>query len=369
MKNVSRNGWLPSRAAWYGFVLLTLSLVLPAHGQTQGGPSQSCVPLSGQQLIIYRAGSLSRAFKPLEAAFTCQTGIEVKDSAMGSVDAGRQITAGGHACDLYAPADYADIDLFMKPAGYANFNIVFAQGRMVLAYSASSVAEKKLPPIVADGSVAFNPPNSIPKASAKWYEILTTPGVTIGGGNPFLDPGAYRTYMIFQLAESYYKVPNLSNNLMEHIVIPGADHSVPAVPALGKKFDFQLIYEHGAQAMASANPDFRYVDLPDEINLSDPAKDAYYAKHAVVVLPGLGTSRSAQTVSVRGTRVAWGITLMNDAPNRANAVKFLELLLGPTGTAMLKENGPAPIEPALVSAADYRKLPASLRPLVKRLGK
>jgi molybdate/tungstate transport system substrate-binding protein len=240
---------------------------------------------------------------------------------------------------------------------------------MVLAYSASAVAEKKLPPIAEAGSVAFNPPNSIPKASAQWYQILTMPGVAIGGGNPFLDPGAYRAYMIFQLAEDYYKVANLSNNLMEHIVIPGADHSVPAVPGLGKRFDFQLIYEHSAQAMASANPDFRYVDLPDEINLSDPAKNSYYGKHAVVVLPGLGTPRSAQTVAVPATRVAWGITILNDAPNRENAVKFLQLLLGPTGTALLKENGPAPVEPAFVSPADYRKLPAALRPLVTRLGK
>jgi ABC-type molybdate transport system substrate-binding protein len=346
--------------------IASIVLVSAAGGQAQ---TQSCVPLSGQQLIIYRAGSLTKAFKPLEAAFTCQTGIEVKDTAMGSVDAARQITAGGQACDLYAPADYSDIDLFMKPAGYANFNIVFAEGKMVLAYSSSSVAEKKLPPISEDSSVAFNPPNAIPKASAKWFEILTMPGIAIGGGNPFLDPGAYRSYMIFQLAETYYKVPNLSNNLMEHIVIPGADHSVPPVPALGKRFDFQLIYEHSAQAMASANPDFRYVDLPDEINLSDPGKNSYYAKNAVVVLPGLGTSRSAQTIAVRGTRVAWGITLLDGAPNRANAVKFLQLLLSPTGTAMLKANGPAPIEPALVSASDFKKLPGSLRPLVKRLGK
>ena len=187
------------------------------------------------------------------------------------------------------------------------------------------------------------------------------PGVAIGGGNPFLDPGAYRAYMIFQLAQDYYKVPNLYNNLMEHLVIPGADHSVPPVPALGKRFDFQLIYEHSAQGMASTNPDFRYVDLPDEINLSDPAKNSYYA-HAVVVLPGLGTPQSAQTIAVPGTRVAWGITLLKDAPNRENAVKFLQLLLSPTGAAMLKDNGPAPIEPAFVSSADYRKLPESLRP-------
>ena len=29
--------------------------------------------------------------------------------------------------------------------------------------------------------------------------------------------------MIFQLAEAYYKVPNLYNNLLEHVVIAGQD--------------------------------------------------------------------------------------------------------------------------------------------------
>jgi len=128
-------------------LLLTLLLASVAAAQTT-----TCAPPSNQQIIIYRAGSLTRAFKPLEAAFTCQTGIQVKDEAMGSVDAGRQITAGGQACDLYAPADYLDIDLFMKPAGYANFDIVFAHGRMVLAYSASGLAAKNLPPIAEAGS-------------------------------------------------------------------------------------------------------------------------------------------------------------------------------------------------------------------------
>jgi molybdate/tungstate transport system substrate-binding protein len=313
----------------------------------------NCVPPSSQQLVIYRAGSLTRAFAPLVKEFTCQTGIQVKDVAMGSVDAGRQITAGGQACDLYAPADFLDIDLFMKPAGYANFDIVFARGRMVLAYSASGLAAKKLPPIAEPGSQ---------RAVSKWYEILTMPGVAIGGGNPFLDPGAYRGPMIFQLAEAYYKVPNLYNNMLEHVVIAGSD---PSAPTLGKGFDFQLTYEHNARATASANPDYRYVNLPDEINLSDPAKDAYYRQNAVVVIPGLGTPRSARTIAVPGAHVAWGITLLKDAPNRENAIKFLQLLLGPTGKVSLNENGPAPISPALVSPGDFRKLPESLRSFVR----
>jgi molybdate/tungstate transport system substrate-binding protein len=339
-------------------LLLTLALAWAAGAQTT-----KCVPPSNQQLIIYRAGSLTRAFQPLEAAFTCQTGIQVRDHAMGSVDAGRQITAGGQACDLYAPADYLDIDLFMKPAGYASFDIVFAHGRMVLAYSASGMAAKKLPPIAETGSQPFNALNSIPKAAAKWYEILTMPGVAIGGGNPFLDPGAYRAPMIFQLAEAYYKVPNLYNNMLEHLVSSGQG------AAIGKQFDFQFSYEHNARATAIANPDYRYVDLPDEINMSDAAKDAYYRQNAIVVLPGLGTSRSARTIAVSGTHVAWGITLLNDAPNKENAIRFLQLLLSPAGTASLNENGPAPISPALVSPADFHKLPESLRSVVKTAGK
>jgi molybdate/tungstate transport system substrate-binding protein len=339
--------------------ILALSLASTAVAQ-----KSSCVPVSKQQLIIYRAGSLTRAFKPLEDAFTCQTGIQVKDTAMGSVDAGRQITAGGQACDLYAPADYLDIDLFMKPAGYADFDIVFAHGRMVLAYSVSGLAAKKLPPIAQSG--AFHPPDSVPKAVAKWYEILTMPGVAIGGGNPFLDPGAYRGPMIFQLAEAFYNAPNLYNNMLGHVVVAGP---IASEITLGKQLDFQFTYEHNARATASTNPDYRYVDLPDEVNLSDPAKDAYYRQHAVVVMPGLGTPRSARTIPVPGARLAWGITLMKDAPNRGSAIKFLQLLLSPAGTASLNDNGPVAITPALVSPADLHKLPESLRPLVKTMAK
>src|SRR4030095_3549898 len=205
------------RCCVFGAVLLSQFLT-SARSQTK-----NCVPLSAGQLIIYRAGSLTRAFVALEEIFSCQTGIQVKGVAMGSVDAARQITAGGHRADLYAPADYLDIDLLMKPAGYSEFNIVFAHGRVVLAYSASRLAAQKLPPITAPGSRPFKAPDSIPKASERWYEVLLMPGITIGGGHPFLDPGAYRGPMIFQLSEAYYKVPNLYNNLLGHAVLTGAD--------------------------------------------------------------------------------------------------------------------------------------------------
>jgi molybdate/tungstate transport system substrate-binding protein len=339
--------------AW---ILLPL-LALPALAQPP------CVPKTDQQLIIYRAGSLTNALKPLEDLFACQTGVQVKVTAMGSVDAGRQITAGGQVSDLYAPADYLDIDLFMKPAGYADFNIVFAKGRMVLGYSISGLAAKKLPPMEEPGSAPFHPPDSIPKAASNWYRILTMTGVTIGSGNAFLDPNAYRTPMIFQLAEHFYKVPNLYNDLLEHLFNPGQGTTV------GKQVDFQFTYEHSARALAKTNPDYRYVDVPEEINLSDSGKDAYYRQNAVVVLPGLGTPPSSRSIPVPGAHVAWGITLMKDAPNKETAIRFLQLLLGPEGTKSLTEHGPDPVTPALVSPADLHKLPPTLRSLVKTTAK
>ena len=53
------------------------------------------------------------------------------------------------------------------------------------------------------------------------------------------------------------------------------------------------------------------------------------------------------------------------SPNQENAIAFVNLLLGRSGTAALTAVGPAPITPALVSTADYPRLPKSLRPLIK----
>jgi ABC-type Fe3+ transport system substrate-binding protein len=56
---------------------------------------------------------------------------------------------------------------------------------------------------------------------------------------------------------------------------------------------------------------------------------------------------------------------MKDAPNKDNAIRFLELLLGAEGTRSLKDNGPDPLTPAQVTPADLSKLPPSLRALLK----
>jgi len=162
-------------------------------------------------------------------------------------------------------------------------------------------------------------------------------------------------------------VPNLYNDLLKHYVafsLTAVSSQTTASNAIAQGSNFQISYEHSAQASAKKNPDYRYVYLPDSVDLSNSAKNSYYSQ-AVIVVPGLGLPGTASSVSIPGTRVAWGITILNKAPNQENAIKFLQLLLGNTGTSALTTKGPAPITPALVSTSDYPKLPASLKPLVR----
>ncbi|HME43034.1 MAG TPA: substrate-binding domain-containing protein [Syntrophorhabdales bacterium] len=318
------------------------------------------------QLIIFHAGSLNNAFKDLETQFTADTGICVTDKAFGSLDMLRQATAGGQAADIVAPADYLDIDLFLRPAGYADYNILFAEGKMVLAYLSTDPVVAKY--TITDGT-PFNPPTSVPNAVATWYNVLLNSDVTIGGSHLYLDPSGYRAPMIFRLAQSNYNVPNLYNNLLEHYVATPAAGAPSGTFALGKNYNFQLTYVRNAQAAAlgdpgytTATPGYQYVNLPDAVNLGNSSKNCYY-RQAVIAEPDLfGTG----LVPLPASRVVWGVSVMKKAPNKDNAILFLQkYLLSSIGKTALTNHGPDPISPAVVSSEDYRKIPQSLRPLVQ----
>lgn len=151
-----------------------------------------------------------------------------------------------------------------QPAGYADYNILFAKGGMVLAYTTSGTKAAT----IAAPNTAFDPPASIPKVAADWYAQLTEIGVATGGSNPFLDPSGYRSDLIFQLAENHYGVPNLYNSLLTHYSIN------KSTDILGKTYDYQFTYEHSALAAYKANATgtYRYAKLPDAVNLGDPDK-------------------------------------------------------------------------------------------------
>src|SRR5262245_51873100 len=89
-------------------------------------------------LHVCHAGSLLAAFTQVEDEFKKQhPAVTITDTSGGSVDLVRRFAAGRLECDVLAPADHLVIDAMLKPARFAEFTVVFASGRMVLAYSAN----------------------------------------------------------------------------------------------------------------------------------------------------------------------------------------------------------------------------------------
>ena len=88
--------------------------------------------------------------------------------------------------------------------------------------------------------------------------------------------------------------------------------------------------------------------------------------YAQVSLSISGLASDDPHVTITGSRVTWGITLLNKSTNTANAIAFLQFLLTPgKGGALEQTTGPEPILPAVVSQDDYSRIPDVLRPLVR----
>jgi molybdate/tungstate transport system substrate-binding protein len=349
-----------SKKRYLSVIGASLALLAPAFTQSpKASATAQQPPPATSQLIIYHAGSLTAAFTKIEVAFMAEhPDVAIVDKFGGSVNLARQVTVGGEPADLYASADYEDIDVLLKPK-WANYTIRFAQGAMVIVYKINDPNPLAKVDAIADPSAPFNPnsnPPTIPNVVPNWYNILSQPGVWIGGGDPSTDPGTYRALLIMQLAEKYYRQPGLYQALYKNDTYRDGDKT-PAPPA-----DYHFAYENGALATARTDPNVRLARLPAEIGMSDSSMESLYSQ---VSLSISGLASTDPHVTINGSRVTWGITLLNSSKNPANAIAFLQFLLTPgKGGALEQTTGPEPILPAVVSQDDYSRIPDVLRPLV-----
>ena len=102
----------------------------------------------------------------------------------------------------------------------------------------------------------------------------------------------------------------------------------------------------------------------DALSLTSSKLNPRY-REAAITIPDLGLPDTDTTVTIRGTRVVWGLTIMKSAADQANAIKFLQLLFGPQGVALQTAVGPEPISPPAVGVKDFERLPHVLRSLVR----
>lgn len=283
-------------------------------------------------LTIFHAGSLSVPFRELSDLFHRRhPRVRILAEAAGSRDTARKVSDLGRACDVLGSADYKVVENLLVPR-HATFNVRFATGEMVIAYTERSRHADLLTP-------------------RSWPDLLLRPEVTFGRSDPNRDPCGYRTEMLFQLAERHYGSPGLAAKLARkggRRYIRPKETDLLALLESGE-IDYLFIY----RSVATQHR-LRQLLLPDEINLGAPKMAARY-HDAVVQVTG---QRPGEMIERRGSPIVYSVTVPSSARNGQLGLDYLSLLLSPAGQAVMRKNGQPPIAPARCTGA----IPAQLRP-------
>jgi len=285
-----------------------------------------------KELIILHAGSLSVPVRELAEAFMKDNpGVTILTEAAGSLHTARKITELHKPCDIMLSADHFVVSILLVP-DYASWNIRFATNEIVIAYRAESKY-----------SSIFREDN--------WADILLKDDVIMGRADPDADPCGYRTVFAAKLAEEYYARPGLADSVLgkntEYIRPKEVD-----LVALVSSGVIDYMFQYKSVAIQHG---LKYLELPDEINLSSPLLTEQYESVSYMIpgeAPGIRTE-------VRGDYISYSGTVLDQAPQKELAMRFFGFMLGEEGTAIFRKCGQDPLVPAV--ADDTDAVPSSLR--------
>ena len=296
------------------------------------------VGIAKEKVVVFHAGSLSVPFAQMEKAFESKyPQYDVLREAAGSRACARKITDIGKPADVMASAAYKVIDNLLIPE-YAKFNVQFVTNEMAIAYT--------------DKSKYANEINE-----KNWTEIFLREGVKVGHSNPNLDPCGYRSILVTQLAEQYYKQAGFYEKLMGYgksykngeenrakIIVRPKETDLLGLIEAGA-YDYLYIYKSVAQQHG-----LRYITLPAEVSLGDKQfSDAY--KKASIQITG---KKPGTLISKKGAAMVYGITVIENKEkglprNPEGAVKFVNFVLSAEGQKIMQENGQGIISPVLIT--------------------
>ena len=260
-------------------------------------------------LTVMNAASITRPIRAALDSFSARTGAKYELEPGSSLEIARRFTELHRTADVVFLADPEVFPQLMMPT-YARWYALFARNRIVLAYTDRS-----------RGANEINAQN--------WRHVITRPGVEVGRSDPNTDPSGYRTLLTMQLAELHYHEPGLFARLLaaapERNVRPREADQVALLQT--NELDYIWTYENLAE-----NDGLKFVKLPDEIDLGNPADSAIYARVSTRVL-GKG---QGDTVTVRGAPILFAFTIPVNGDNPQLAERFVEYVVSADGRRVLR---------------------------------
>lgn len=303
-------------------------------------------------LKIFHAGSLSVPFGEYEKIYEeNHKNVDVQREAAGSVACIRKIIDLNKTADVLASADYSLIPSMMMPK-YADWYLMIARNELVLAYTDKSKYKDEI-------------------NSDNWYKILNRPDVKFGFSSPNDDPCGYRSQMVIQLAELYYKNSTIYDDLVLKnsnfevkeengtytIIVPKeitvntdkvflrSKETDLLGPLEAGAYDYLFIYKSVAN-----QHNLKYIELPKEINLGYYEYADNYKK--VKLTTGDGNTKTAKPI-------VYGITVPKNANHPKEGIEFVKTIL--EHPEVFENAG----QPVIKPAAGFGNVPDELKGLVE----
>jgi molybdate/tungstate transport system substrate-binding protein len=294
--------------------------------------------LAKEKIAVFHAGSLSVPFLAMEKAFEDKyPQYDVLRESAGSRASARKITDVGKPADIMASADYKVIDNLLIPK-YAKLNIQFATNEMAIAYTKHSKYANEI-----------NEKN--------WTDIFLRKGVKVAHSNPNLDPCGYRSMLVTQLAEIYYKQDDFYNKLLGYgdsytngeekkakVIVRPKETDLLGLLEIGA-YDYLYIYKSVAK-----QHNLKYITLPPEVSLVNERYSKFY-KNATFNITG---KKPNTFVTKKGSAMVYGITIVQNKKNKLprnkdGAIKFINFVISSMGQKIMQENGQGVINPPIIT--------------------
>ena len=240
-------------------------------GSLAGGDETSSATVS-----VLAAGSLNNAF---ENGLRESVDPAVQIEAHGSARVARLVAEGQKDPDVVSVADVALFDSPLEPEWFAEF----ATNSIVVAYNPETEGGRRIAEAGAE----------------EWYRPLVNDEVALGRTDPDLDPLGYRALFVLELASEHY-----GTDVDLRDSIPTREQIYPETQ-LVSQFETGAIDAAIAYRNMAVERGYEYVDLPVEIDLSDPSYAGQYAS-ATYELP------SGKVV--RGGLISYASTLRDRSP-------------------------------------------------------
>ena len=155
--------------------------------------------------------------------------------------------------------------------------------------------------------------------------------------------------LVCALAQEHYRVPDLKQRLLGSDTNPEQVKHLNIAMLEGGEIDAMFLYLTAAIDLA-----LPYLELPDEINLSNPAMATTYAKVYF-------TNNKGQTF--HGKPISFSAAVLKNTTNPHTAQQFIEFLLSPTGQKLVQAAHFLP-SPALVGG-DKMSVPDQLQTILQ----